>query len=70
MPLEHFALPDKSAARVQEGPQQRGQQGRPWRQDLDEGALEHLVPIEGKVLRSAGHLGSCMGWPTLEDVKS
>ena len=55
MPLEQSASPDEGAAGVEQGPQQRGQQGGAGGQDLDEGALEHLVPVEGEVLRSADY---------------
>lgn len=61
VPREEHASPDQSAAGVEQGPQQRGQQGGAWGQDLDEGALEDLVPIEGEVLCSAEDSGGSRG---------
>ena len=40
---------DKGAARVEQGPQEGGQQGGARGQDLDEGALKHLVAVEAEV---------------------
>ncbi len=45
---------DEGAARVEQGPQQGGEDGGARGQDLDKGALEHLVAVEAEIPQEPG----------------